>query len=187
MVDIVASAEVIAVAGGRACLDSCAEKEPLHAAELPDWYLSGDIVPKVFARSGDAEIILDRDFEEDEGVCASELAWRECEIPIEALSATPMPLDQYLKEMILGCSHMLKQHVLDDLLCQEKRRCSHIAEWIDSCGGPDNALLESPLIITIKGGAFKIEDGYHRLGLAVCNYGARTVRAVCAEIPHRIE
>lgn len=142
-----------------------------------DWFEQGTSVADVFLRSGDAEFILDSDFSDDEGIDASDLEWRECSIPIEMFNMAPS-LDAHLKHLVGSDPRQLTE---------EYNRCQSIESWIDEAGGIEKALNQSPILVTMKSGKVKIEDGYHRLGIAFFNHEATSIRALCAQIKKQPE
>ena len=138
---------------------------------IQSWRNHG-IVVDVFKRSGDAEFILDADFEEDEGICVADLEWHECDIPASAFE-----IGDSLEQLLV---RMVGQN--ENRLSAEHARCQEIQAWVDSCGGVEEAMKASPALVTINKGAIKLEDGWHRLGVAVFIYGASSIRALCADL-----
>ncbi len=141
-----------------------------------DWFSAGKEVPCVFQRSPDAEFILDGDFAGDFGICAADLAWRECAVPVQAFGVPCSNLREHIGRLV-------GMHIATQLE-EELFRCQHIQEWIEAAGGIETALNQSPLLVTLQGGQIVLQDGYHRLGLATFNYSAKTVNALCAYLPN---
>ncbi len=145
-------------------------------ALAPGWFSTGAPVADIQRRSGDAEFILDDDFEEEEGVSAAALDWRECLVPAAEFGPLSDSLDGHLMRLwrpFYGASW----------LDEERARCAAIRQWMSESGGADSALMQSPILATIRGGRLHIEDGFHRLGVAVFDFGAAHVRVLCAAMP----
>lgn len=123
----------------------------------------------VFARSPDAEFILDGEFEEDHQVAVRALEWRECVVPVAAFSLQPT-LGEHLSVVDV-------QHHREAL-----SRLSSIEVWIDRAGGIDRALFASPILATWRNGKLHVEDGWHRLGSAAFRHGLSAVRIICADL-----
>jgi hypothetical protein len=140
---------------------------------LPAWFTAGAPVPDVFARSVDAEFILDGDFERDEQVAPALLDWRECLVPIEAFGFKHESLE----------AHIASLRRVDAVY--EASRLEVIRAWVSSCGGIEAALAQSPALATMTDGVLKLEDGFHRLGIAKFEHGAQFVRTLCASMPKR--
>ena len=133
-----------------------------------DWFKGAPVVCVLFSRSSDAEFIFDDDAE-----CGwTALEWRECEVPISVFGLTAKTLDEHFGALLPAVT-----------MASEQLRGQAIEQWILEMGGVRNALHKSPLLITLRNGKVKIEDGYHRLGVAIFCYGAHTVKALCAECP----
>ncbi len=128
-----------------------------RSTEPPDWFRAGKALESVRARTPDHQGVLAVGFA---GVGDGD--WRECMVPVAHLAC--------------GAT-TLKHEVLT------RPRSQGIRKWIRECGGIMTALAEAPLVITIREGQIEVEDGYHRLCLAVFEHGATHVRAVCAMLP----
>ena len=145
------------------------------STSIPDWLAAGVRVYDVYARSPDAEFILGSDFEDEEALRVADLEWRECQIPIEAFEVSATSLESHVAGLLgAGASAAARK--------AEAARCNGVGEWIKGCGGVDLALQKSPMLVTLRDGRIKMEDGYHRLGVAVFEFGALQVRAICAEV-----
>lgn len=132
-----------------------------------DWFNAAPVVGDLFSRSADAEYVFDDDTE-----CGwTMLEWRECEVPVSAFALAPT-LDLHLAALLPAES---MEH--------ERQRVCDIEQWIQEMGGVRNALHKSPLLITLRHGTVKIEDGYHRLGVAIFCHGVESVKALCARYP----
>lgn len=132
-----------------------------------DWFKNAPVVDDLFSRSSDAEFIFDDDVE-----CAwTALEWRECDVPVSAF-ALASTLDEHLAALLPAES-----------MKHERQRVCDIEMWIQEMGGVSNALHKSPLLITLRNGMVNIEDGYHRLGVAIFCHGVESVKALCASYP----
>ncbi len=140
------------------------------------WFESGSPVPDLYNRSGDAEYILDGDFEAEEGVEACALEWRECLIPVTAFGIRSSNLEEHMLALKRGSDDS------STWAGEERERYQRIEEWMRECGGAEAALARSPLLVTIRDGRVAIEDGYHRLGLAAHRYGMTHVLSLCAVV-----
>lgn len=130
-----------------------------------DWFVDAPVVPNLFSSSPDAEFVFDDDAE-----CGwSSLEWRECEVPVAAFGLKADTLDDHLDFLPHKAS-----------LVDEQLRAKSIEMWMRDHGCASVALHQSPLLITLREGKVKIEDGYHRLGVAVFCFGQSTVKALCA-------
>lgn len=143
----------------------------------PDWFVLGQPVADVYQRSCDAEFILDDDFGDNESpVEWAALAWRECLVPVASLP------DKYRFDTLeahLSALRLDRWNTLDD----ELQRTEAIVDWVREVGGIQAALEQSPLLMTLRKGEVVIEDGYHRLGVAVHCFGETHVRALVAVVP----
>lgn len=136
-----------------------------------EWYAQGIHVPDVYARSGDAEGILDGWFDDHETEIAWNLLdWRECDIPVSAFGFSYDNIEDW-------CRHLRHERLEDEM-----QRMALIRSWVAEAGGIFPALTQSPLLVTIRNGRPKIEDGYHRLGIAVLEQGVSHVRSLCASV-----
>lgn len=143
------------------------------AHQLPEWFACAERVSDLYARSADAEFVLDEFEERTDGIPADALEWRECMIPKEAFQL-PARLDEV---------EWLRRHSAMDPP-GEQRRMADIGAWVARCGGIGPALAASPLLVTLdEEGAIHIEDGNHRLLYAVYFCKARAVHALCALLP----
>lgn len=140
------------------------------SATPADWFSRGTPVADLDQRSPDAEFIIDSDFFDDEKLEPENLVWRECRIPVGEFGFESTSLSSHLAQL------------RDMFPADEAQRLDDIRGWISGCGGIEAALAESPLIVTIKGGQLKLEDGYHRFGLAVFEHGVQEVLALCADL-----
>lgn len=122
-------------------------------AGAPAWFRAGEPLASVRTRTPDPDGILALGFP---GVEDGD--WRECLVPVIQLP-------------FVAVSNL------------ENVRVQRIREWIRQRGGITTALAEAPVVVTIRGEQIELEDGYHRLCLAVVEHGATHVRAVCALIP----
>lgn len=135
-----------------------------------DWFARGPVVPDVYARSGDAEFIVDSDFAEDRDCDLSALVWRECQVPVLAVT-THATLAAHVG------------HVQPQTAAEAEQRLGLIREWATSRGGIQAALRENPLLLTIRNGNVTLEDGWHRLGIAAFEAALPEVTALCAWLP----
>lgn len=67
-------------------------------------------------------------------------------------------------------------------LAEEMERIAGILAWIAEVGGIEAVLRQSPLLATVSDGKVRLEDGYHRLGVAHFDDGVTHVRALCASL-----
>lgn len=141
-------------------------------AVMPAWFVAGAPVDCVYARSPDAEYILDSDWGSDRGVDIRSIQWRECSVPVSEFELSAVDLRDHLSKIAIGANTVES----------EMARCDGIVQWIEAAGGMDRAFLESPILARIQHGKLMIEDGYHRLGLARFTYGAPIVRVICTFI-----
>ncbi|WP_346798112.1 hypothetical protein R5M92_04295 [Halomonas sp. Bachu 37] len=112
----------------------------------------------MFKRSDDAAAV----FEPED----LELEWRECLVPIEAFE---LAVDRSSFLSALPSDHR------DNTL-----RYQSVHDWVKDAGGIAPALQESPLLCFLYEGKLLLDDGWHRLGVAHYEYGARDLRALCA-------
>jgi hypothetical protein len=145
-----------------------------HPVALPIWFEEDSIIDDVYARSEDACCIFDDGVEVD-GVEVgwSDIVWRECQIPVSAFGFPLASLDDHLGSLRNTTAE------------EQRQRGRGIADWVDGAGGIEQALATSPLLVTLRAGVLQIEDGYHRLGVAVFVHGATTVRALCSDMSLR--
>ena len=138
-----------------------------------DWFTRGTAVPDIYARSGDAEFIIDSDFADDRACDLDAVVWRECQVPVA----------------VFGLQSTLAKHlalVRGQSAADAEQRLSVIREWAARRGGVQAALRESPLLLTIRDGTVTFEDGWHRLGLAAFETGMPEVTALCAWLPDQL-
>lgn len=137
---------------------------------ISEWLSRGSPVADVYARSGDAEFIIDSDFADDRNVKLDELVWMDCLVPAAAfgLQAT---LDDHLS-LVRGQS-----------VVEGRARLGQIRAWATERGGIEPALRESPLLLTLRDSKVTLEDGWHRLGIAVFEAGLTQLPALCAALP----
>jgi hypothetical protein len=143
----------------------------LDTLKCPCWFNAGLPIPDVYARSSDAEFILDAEYGEERGIAVEQLKWRECLVPVSAFA---------LKHSDL-LAHLVAVPGVD--WKYEAARMANIRAWFARAGGARNGLLESPLLVSISGADLTLEDGWHRLGLAVFEEGLTEVTALCALVP----
>ncbi len=135
---------------------------------LPAWFQEAKVIADAFARSPDAEFVLDG-VEDDWGVSASALEWRECTVPISAFDL-PVSINN------VQWAAKLAKHDPEG----ERERMHTITTWVNERGGIEQALQECPLILTLREGRATIEDGAHRLLHAAYERRVSTVRVICA-------
>lgn len=128
-----------------------------------DWFTTAHGVVDLFNRSPDAEFIFD-----DGADRWAALEWRDCEVPVSAFDMAPT-LDEHLSALLPATT-----------MAAEQERVQQIAQWMEQAGGVAKALCQSPILITLHNGKVRIEDGYHRLGVAVFCYGVQSVKALVA-------
>lgn len=122
------------------------------------WFDGGDPLSNVSERSGDTSVILEaKDLE---------LEWRECVIPSHAFGIGG------LRERFMAALPGDRE--------DNEQRYHAVHNWMQTCGGPEAALQASPLICFLSGAKVLVDDGWHRLGVALFEYQARSLRAVCA-------
>jgi hypothetical protein len=129
-------------------------KRPAHA-----WFDEGQVLGDVFERSGDTSVIL-----EPEDL---DLEWRECVLPSHVFG--------------IGGTRERFMATLPGEREDNEQRYREVHAWMQSCGGPEAALQVSPLICFLSDGKVLLDDGWHRLGVALFEYQARSLRAVCAQ------
>lgn len=126
---------------------------------LPAWFAAGNPVADVYNRSEDVPSIFEaEDFELD---------WRECMVPVEAFCLSATDRDAYLVQMFGDAREYADRY-------------ADVKQWMETAGGPDKALKTSPLLCFMVDGKVMLDDGWHRLGVAVFEYQSRHVRALCA-------
>ena len=138
-----------------------------------DWFTRGVVVPDIYARSGDAEFIIDSDFAEDRACDLGTVVWRECQVPVSVFGLQPT-LAEHLA-VVRGQS-----------AAEAQQRLSVIREWAACRGSIQAALRENPLLLTIRDGNATLEDGWHRLGLAAFEAALPEVTAICAWLPDQM-
>jgi hypothetical protein len=109
--------------------------EASRSGHLPAWLIDAPRVD-VFARSPDAEFILDP----DEG----SFEWRECQAPVSAFKQTSAMIDTP---------------------AEEAKRFARIRRWMKERGGAAAAIQESPVLALWWRGLYLL-DGWHRMQLA---------------------
>ena len=134
------------------------------------WFHAGQPVADVYARSADAQFILDCDFEEDYGVEVSALHWKECLVPVSAFALRHTTLE----------AHLATQRCIDP--AYERERLANVRAWIGTKRNAMEALHESPLLVSILDGELKLQDGWHRLGIAAFEHGLTDVLALCVDL-----
>ena len=137
---------------------------------VPEWLSRGTPVADIYARSGDAEFIIDSDFAEDRNVQLGELVWMDSLVPTAAFGLQATLVDHI--NLVRGQSTV-----------EACARLDKIRAWARERGGIERALRESPLLLTLRNGKVTLEDGWHRLGIAVFEGGLTQVPALCAALP----
>lgn len=144
----------------------------------PEWFEAGSPVDDVAARSEDADYFIDSEFFEEMGLLAEDedicdpniLEWRLCDVPIVAFG----PMADSMENHLAALMEYDKAYELD--------RVRRIREWVQASGGIEQALDASPVLAVLKDGSLGLTDGYHRIGIAFFDHGARTVRTLCCDI-----
>ena len=123
------------------------------------WFESGAVLESAADRSDDAAVIL-----EPEDL---ELEWRECLVPAHVFGVGG------LRERFMASLPGERE--------DNEERYLAVSEWVRSCGGLEKALQVSPLICFLSEGKLLVDDGWHRLGVALFEHQARSVRVICAK------
>jgi hypothetical protein len=138
------------------------------------WFADGLIVDDIYERSIDAPYIFDDGVDVGgEQVGWNDLLWRECLIPVAEFDFPFVSLEQHLLA------------ITAETAVSQRERGQEVAGWMAAVGGVEKALLAAPLLVTLRDGKVTIEDGYHRLGVAVILHDARFVRALCSDMTLR--
>ena len=91
-------------------------------------------------------------------------------MPVEVFSLLPTLAD-----------HLASVRAQTD--AEAEQRLSVIRDWAASRCGMAAALSENPILLTVQNGQVTVQDGWHRLGLAVFEARLTEVTALCANMP----
>lgn len=146
-----------------------------HAAtshtDVPTWFDEGTLVEDAHALSPDVEFIFDGDFMDEEGVEQGDLVWKKCSVPVSVFGPNfPATLSEYMKALPYSES------------AQELKRLNDVRNWVRQCGGIEPALELCPILAKIDDSNPWLMDGFHRLGIAMYEYGVKEVNVLCADM-----
>lgn len=127
------------------------------------WFEQGKPVKDVLKRSDDAASILEDDEWDGE--------WRECQVPVADLGMTDdiKDYEQFKAKFFSGAKY------------RDDERYADVAKWMKESGGAEKALMTSPVLVVIEGDTIDMLDGYHRMAVAVFEYGLKSLPALCME------
>lgn len=127
------------------------------------WFEQGKPVKDVLKRSDDAASILEDDEWDGE--------WRECLVPVADLGMTDdiKDYEQFKAKFFSGAKY------------RDDERYADVAKWMKESGGAEKALTTSPVLVVIEGDTIDMLDGYHRMAVAVFEYGLKSLPALCME------
>lgn len=135
---------------------------------IPEWFTTGKAVLDVFTRAPDMHLLSNYPNDDDPDDWYA-LDWRECLIPVCAFGLNLESLERFFAS-VPNCSDFES----------DMARVKEIEAWSATCGGVEQALDQSPVIVRLMQGRPKLEDGYHRLGFAAIQHGQTCIRGVCA-------
>lgn len=131
---------------------------------MPRWFQKGQPVENIFDRSDDFVYVMET---EEAG-----LEWRECRLPIDALSIDTD--HESMHEFLRRSGNLL------DSGSQTELRCAEIRTAIEQAGGIEPFLNEFPPLLISDGSQIEIADGWHRIAIGVFQYGLTELPVLCA-------